>query len=323
MLRAYDYTEKSLNNTYMHDDSLFREEKRIAQEFVLMHPLKNEGKGACPICGSYKSRFVFARWDIDYRMCCKCKSIYVPTQKEVIEEYLNLEEMKKFREADAFQDSMSSRRTRYWSDFVSWLKYRTYRYLGNNTDISILDIGNKYKGMIERIGDSDNNWNYKYIDFSSDCPRDSSEKADVALYLNQLQHEANPIESLKRIRNALKEGGLLVLNTRLGSGFDILTLKGGAEDIFPYEHITLPSREGLQMILEKAGFKLLEITTPGTRDMDIVLKNKDRIDEENFFVKYLLDTADNRTLADFQQFLQKSGLSSFAQIVAMKESANG
>lgn len=70
------------------------------------------------------------------------------------------------------------------------------------------------------------------------------------------------------------------------------------------------------MILEEAGFQLLEITTPGTRDMESVLRNQERIEESNFFVKYLMRVADKRTLADFQRFLQKSGLSSFAQVVA-------
>lgn len=78
----------------------------------------------------------------------------------------------------------------------------------------------------------------------------------------------------------------------------------------------LPSRKGLEKILQDAGFELLEITTPGTRDMESVLRNKDRIEDGNFFVKYLLNTADKSVLSDFQQFLQKSGLSSFAQVVA-------
>ena len=142
------------------------------------------------------------------------------------------------------------------------------------------------------------------------------EKADVILYMNQLQHETNPTETLKELRKELKEDGVLILNTRLGSGFDILTLKGNMDSIFPYEHIMLPSRKGLEMILEEAGYELLEITTPGTRDMESVIRNKERIEESNFFVKYLLQTADKATMADFQQFLQKSGLSSFAQVVA-------
>ena len=125
-----------------------------------------------------------------------------------------------------------------------------------------------------------------------------------------------PLNFRMRLKKDLKKGGILILNTRLGSGFDILTLKGSMDSIFPYEHIMLPSRRGLEMILDKAGYELLEITTPGTRDMESVLKNKERVEESNFFIKYLLKTADRSTLADFQKFLQKSGMSSFAQVVA-------
>ena len=69
-------------------------------------------------------------------------------------------------------------------------------------------------------------------------------------------------------------------------------------------------------LVAKAGYELLEITTPGTRDMESVLRNRDKIEDGNFFIKYLLKTADKSTLADFQQFLQKSGLSSFVQVIA-------
>ena len=49
-----------------------------------------------------------------------------------------------------------------------------------------------------------------------------------------------------------------------------------------------------------------------------MFKNKERVDSDNYFVKCLLESADERTKMDFQQFLQKSCLSSFAQVIAMK-----
>ena len=133
-----------------------------------------------------------------------------------------------------------------------------------------------------------------------------------------MQHEADPIITLREIGNNLKHNGLIILSTRLGSGFDILTLKGSTSDIFPYEHIMLPSKVGLEMILDEAGYELLEITTPGTRDINEVLNNQERIDDNNLFVRQLLRTADRRTLSDFQQFLQRSLMSSFAQLIARK-----
>ncbi len=317
MLRAYDYAEPAGERGALQDSQLFQREKQIAQNFVITHPLKTETE-VCPVCGSRNTRFIFQRWDVNYRFCDDCDSIFVPIDPETCAEYLELPEMKELRCSDAYQSQAVQRRRGIWADFVMWAEYRTYRYLGRNTRLDLIDFGNKYTGYMELFQESKLCGRYELRNSLFPLESPHIEQADVVLYLNQLQHECMPAESLKQIRRALKDDGILILNTRLGSGFDILTLKGGTDNIFPYEHIMLPSKRGLEIILDQAGFDLLEITTPGTRDMEAVLKNRERIEDTNFFVKYLLDNADGAVMADFQQFLQKSGLSSFAQVVAKK-----
>ncbi len=317
MLKAYDYAEPVKNKIEIKDSVLFQREKQIAQNFVISNPIKYECH-SCPICGSEHTKFIFERWDINYRYCDICKSIFVPVEQETLKKYLELKEIKELKTSKEYQKQASERRNSIWNDLVLWAEYRIFRYLGRNTELNIIDFGNKYEGFIDLFCKSKLIGNYELRNSFLDLKTNHIEQADVILYLNQLQHENDPIYSLSKIRESLLKDGLLILNTRLGSGFDILTLKGGTQDIFPYEHIMLPSKKGLEIILDRAGFELLEITTPGTRDMDIVMKHKERIEDSNFFIKYLIDIADVSTIADFQQFLQKSGLSSFAQVVARK-----
>ncbi len=317
MLKAYDYTEKATAQMNMRDDGLFQKEKLIAQNFVLTHPIKNADH-ICPACGSKNGKFIFTRWDIRYQCCNECGTIFMPADKSIIDEYTDLPALNQLRASEEFQKNMAEHRDCFWDDFVMWLAYRTYRYLGRNEKLDIIDEGNKYGGLINKIRQSKMCGGYMLLNSCLPVKTDMLDSADVVICLNQLQHECNPVVYLKNLRSHLRDDGLLFLNTRLGSGFDILTLKGSAEDIFPYEHITLPSRKGLEKILEASGFQLLEITTPGTRDVEMVLKNVDKIEEGNFFVRYLINEADQRMLDDFQQFLQKSGLSSFCQVVAKK-----
>ncbi len=318
MLRAYDYAESNINSIEYQSPRLFQQEKQIAQNYVITHPVKNCEK-ECPICGMANTRFIFERWDVNYHYCENCASIYVPIDEETALNYLELKEMKELRKSVEYQSQALEKRNDIWAELAMWAEFRTFRYIGRNKGLNIIDYGNKYSGLVEKFYDSGMCGKYELRDSFLDINNTYVDKADVVLYLNQLQHERNPVRSLRKIRESLKEDGILILNTRLGSGFDILTLKGGADDIFPYEHIMLPSKKGLEIILEKSGYELLEITTPGTRDMNVVLKNKERIEDSNFFVKYLLDTAETSVLSDFQQFLQKSGLSSFAQVVAKKK----
>ena len=315
MLKAYDYAEVKPNTTELQNAGLFNKEKSAALRFVLANPSHKEEK-KCPVCGSAHTRYIFSRWDVNYLFCEDCCSIYVPIEDELISKYLELEEMRNIRISDEYQQQAELRRADIWDELVMWAQYRIYRYLGKNTGLDVIDYGNRYKGSVERFRQSGICGKYELKNSILPVKTEKVDKADVILYMNQLQHETNPAATLTKLRDSLKEDGILILNTRLGSGFDILTLKGGMDSIFPYEHIMLPSRKGLEKILQDAGFELLEITTPGTRDMESVLRNKDRIEDGNFFVKYLLNTADKSVLSDFQQFLQKSGLSSFAQVVA-------
>lgn len=318
MLRAYDYADPQ-EKKEMHDAVLFRREKQIAQNFVIEHTI-DQGKVKCPICCSKQTKYIFERWDVNYRFCDNCQSIYVPMDDDILQKYLQLDEMKKLRTSEEYQTQADERRIDIWTDLVMWSEYRIFRYLGKKGGLRVIDYGNRYRTCAELFQNSKVIDRYELRDSILPVNTAHLEEADVILYLNQLQHENDPIASLEEIGHYLTEDGLLILNTRVGSGFDILTLKGGTEDIFPYEHIMLPSKKGLAIILEKAGYELLEITTPGTRDMEIVMKNKERIEESNFFIKYLIDTADRTTIVDFQQFLQKSGLSSFAQVIARKRS---
>lgn len=327
MLKAFEYSERK-SELREHEKNLSSKEKKIAMQYVIDHPSK-EVKSCCPICGNDHSQYMFEQWDVEYKYCKDCGSIFVSVDKDTEKGYVGLPELINFRSSREYQKQEEKYRGSSWDEIVTWLNFRTYRYLGRNKNLKIIDFGNKYNGFSNRLCNSKLCGIY---DLREPCiiPSDAAdshqiidkrglvERADLILYMNQIKHEVNPVERLRELRDYLSDDGLLVLSSRLGSGFDVLTLKGGTESIFPYEHITLPSRKGIEIILNRCGYRVLEITTPGTQDVDAVFNNKNRVDHDNYFVRCLLETADERTKADFQQFLQKNCLSSFAQVIARK-----
>ncbi len=316
MLKAYEYTDRKKNLKEQELD-LSKQEKKIALQYVIDHPSKIKSC-ICPICGTERSKYIFERWDVEYRYCKECGSIFTFVDADTENGYINLKELREFRTSDVYQNQEERLRSLTWDEMVDWLSFRTYRYLGHNKGLNIIDIGNKYSGLSRRFSESELCAGYDLRESIFTDSHVDIGKADIILYLNQLKHEISPKERLCKIRDCMVDDGLLVLSSRLGSGFDVLTLKGGTESIFPYEHVTLPSRKGLEILLKECGYELLEITTPGTQDVDAVFNNRERVDSDNYFVKMLLESADERTKADFQQFLQKSCLSSFAQVIARK-----
>ena len=80
------------------------------------------------------------------------------------------------------------------------------------------------------------------------------------------------------------------------------------------------STEGLEILMERAGFKILNIETPGKLDLDIVenmLEEDENINLPNF-MKYLINNRDNKTKKEFQKFLQRNRMSSHVRVVGQK-----
>ena len=110
----------------------------------------------------------------------------------------------------------------------------------------------------------------------------------------------------------------MLLTCRSGSGFDVLTLAGESESIFPLDHICLPSPQGMTLLLEESGFQLLELTTPGLLDVQLVSRADNKIPLHQHFQRYVRQFCDEKVLERLQGFLQQNNLSSHLRVVARK-----
>lgn len=324
MLKAYSYCEYDFENIQIHDDKYFHREKSIAKRFAEENIVKNNRgliNKKCPICSNKNWDYFYIKWGIPYLRCRKCYSIFAECDEEVVNQYINIPELIELRTSNEYQDNASLTRADEWKEFLQWISIRAYRYCNSNRNFKIVDIGNRHYGFMKLIQESSLCGKYFLQNsiLQVNCDKSVTD-ADLVFYLNAMQKEMNPKKRLIEIKRTLKEKGLLVIQTRAGSGFDILTLRERNEKIFPYEHIMLPTVEGLLLLLNNIGFKVLEITTPGVLDIQYAKKNAKKIDDTEVFAKYLMEHGDNTTLQEFQRFLQKNGLSSFVQVIAQKQS---
>lgn len=309
MLRTYSYFDVEAN---FRSIDLFNQEKNLATQFVKANPIINEQIN-CPACGSNNIAFFDTINDVDYKRCQNCYTIYIPVDEETINNYKSWEPILEYRKSKAFQDEATLNRSKVWQEFALWIHFRAYRYL-KNTELNILDIGNKFIGLSNVIKNIEICRNYHLTQSI-----EQAEPANVFLYLDQLQCEASPYKSLHLLSNLMNEDSILILNMRNGSGFDILTLKGQINSIFPYEHSFLPSLKGLNYLFDRVGLDVLEVSTPGAMDVKYVIANKDKLSSEQLFLQYLFENSSKGILSEFQRFLQKSGTSSYTQIIARKK----
>ena len=121
-------------------------------------------------------------------------------------------------------------------------------------------------------------------------------------------------------RNGLKFGGLLFVNTISISGFDLQVLWENSPTIYPPDRLNLLSVEGLEELFTRHGFEVLEFSTPGTFDVEIVKRTLQRKPELTCdrFIRYLLMERDDQALRKFQEYLQQYRMSSYVRLALRK-----
>jgi len=101
-------------------------------------------------------------------------------------------------------------------------------------------------------------------------------------------------------------------------GFDLITLGKLHQNIVPH-HLNYFNIDSLCLLLKNCGFEIVEVSTPGKLDAELVRKkiiNGEFDVSEKPFLKYLLVEKWNELGKSFQTFLSENGLSSHMWIVA-------
>jgi len=148
---------------------------------------------------------------------------------------------------------------------------------------------------------------FKIINY--DFYKESNEiNANVVSALGNIDRVFNPENFLKAARSFLCDDGLLFLTTSTISGFDLQVLWNN-------------SKRGLTSLIEKSGFEIIELSTPGQLDVELV-KNamqKNKKIKVNRFISYMLNKREESAHYSFQKFLQQFKLSSHVRIAARKK----
>ena len=349
MLTAYNYYEPEEENRVrknLKDSALFERELSLAERYSGCHPSGTVFRESCPMCGSASVHPFYEKWGVRYVRCGSCASVFADVSQEAAENFRGMEARRALRLSETYQAEAAAARSMMWQETLDWLRFRTYRYLGRNGGLAVCDAGCRWRGFRDMLLASGLCGSYQAFDSilddaggipvpgpcstdgsgtffddrpcstAGDCGTDGG--ADIMLALDYMQQLHSPDGLLALAGEHLKKGGLLVISTRLGTGLDTLLLKEKNRNVFPYEHILLPSREGIRAMLEKAGFEVLEFTTPGTFDVNYIKANLDAVSGTAEFVHYFLSRSTPELEAEFQRFIQKAGLSSHAQVIARK-----
>lgn len=132
-----------------------------------------------------------------------------------------------------------------------------------------------------------------------------------------IEHLVNPKLFIQAVYRLLPQNGFFILTTPNGMGFDVIEL-GGKSTTLGWTHIHLFNPYSIKILLQDIGFKIIEISTPGVLDVDLVKSSFQEKERESPWLHEILLHGDEQLLNRFQNFLVENHLSSHMWIVAKK-----
>jgi hypothetical protein len=304
--------------------------RRDAARFLLADGVRQDV--ACPACESAGVAREYVKEGFRYATCAECATVYASPRP-------GLEALRRYyRESDA-----AAARLRYLAESeaqegrseVNWARARWMCRLmdeaGPRTDRTLLDMYGRYPSLLTELATL--GCFSSISSYRPDVPPpgtgdDHDAKlpgnlAAVSLF-EHLEHAHEPAARLAEIAEAMRAGGMLFVTTRSSSGFDLQLLGEFAPYIFPPEHLNLLSVEGVSRLLDRTGFDIVELSTPGQLDVEFVGETlrQTRGAVTDPFWRYFFDHRDAEARQDLQYFLQKHRLSSHLRIAARKRGSS-
>ncbi len=292
---------------------------------------------ACSACAARPHVEAFEKLGFRWVVCRTCESLYIsprPTPEQLLNFYKNGESVK-FWSSDFFRQTAEARREKMFQPRARLVAELVNREAWTG-DKTFVDVGSGYGIFLEEIrklgvfndivgvepgptmAQICRERGFRIVPKMAEDVVDGDCRADVATAFEVLEHVFDPLRFLAGVRRLLKPGGLFLYTTLTASGFDIQVLWERSNSAHPPHHLNLISVKGMELLLERAGFRLVELATPGELDLDIVAN----MVRENpalplpRFVAEMLKSCDDKGRREFQSFLRNNRLSSHIRVVA-------
>ena len=240
----------------------------------------------CPACGGSKHQPAFTKAGFTYAACADCETLFVtprPTFASLVSLYGDSPStefwVKEFFTpmAEARREKIFRPRARYVAQRFAELERGRIGDVGAGFGLFLEELRAVWPSAtavaIEPSVDMAEILRGKQItviqEMLENIPAAEAD-FDLLTAFELFEHLHDPLGFLRQVRDQLRPGGYFYLTTLNGQGFDIQLFWEGSKSVSPPHHLNFINPKAMTILLERAGFEVLEVSTPGELDWDIV-----------------------------------------------------
>jgi len=146
-------------------------------------------------------------------------------------------------------------------------------------------------------------------------------KTAILTSFELVEHLRDPFAFLKCAFDGIKRGSFLLFTTLNSAGFDLRMLWDKSLAFIPPLHLVFFNPKSIEILLKKAGFKIIDISTPGKLDWNIVEEkikyNSAFLKSDKFWYLFAQEGSD-KAKAELQNWISNNKFSSHMMVLARK-----
>ena len=289
----------------------------------------------CPACGADDNKFKYEKLGFEYSECLNCKTFFMNPRpnEEALEWFYKHSVNYQFWNDHIFPKTDEIRKKNIFLPRVERMVHYLKKFSPDAN--SIIEIGCAFGSFLEL---ATKNWSFEKVVGVEPTPGlaktarnkginvieevienieiTDSMKFDVLTNFEVIEHLGSPISFITKCSDLLKRNGILMLSCPNGAGFDFSIL-GKECNSLDHEHLNYFNSSSIEILLNRAGFELLEVSTPGKLDVELVNNKMDELNDDFGLSPWLLNLIKDKP-EDLQRFLVESNLSSSLWVVARK-----
>lgn len=287
----------------------------------------------CPGCGNSESTPAFAKFDAHYRECTRCRSLFVsprPDEAALVAFYREAESAGFWR-THVWPMTAASRLDKLARPRAEWVLEGLAEYApAASRGVDLSPYGRPVAEELARAGKEMRSAGWVAdLDSGEDAVVPASPAVsgqlpalgpcDFVTAFDVFDRAAEPRALTSALERTIAPGGLLFLTATNADGFDVRVLWDRAAVFAPPDKLNVLSIDGLLTLLAAPAWEVLEVSTPGMFDVEHVRRAMEADPAAPWppFVRALMRRGP-RALEDFQEYLQRHRLASFARIVARR-----